>query len=109
MQPRRNSRSRPACSDEARLHSGAPGSSPSSRLAMPSGAVTRMATTFAGLVAATISFGMAGQASAGTVCTQGDANAMLQAQPVATQVMLPRGQDHPGLLDAAQHCQYRLF
>jgi hypothetical protein len=42
-------------------------------------------------------------------CTTGDVEALLQNLPVPNQVMRPRGQDHPGLLDALADCQYRLF
>jgi hypothetical protein len=35
--------------------------------------------------------------------------ALLQTLPVPNQVMRPRGQDHPGLLEAFADCQYRLF
>jgi hypothetical protein len=41
-------------------------------------------------------------------CTSGNAQAVFQALPVTAAVMLPRGQDHPGLLEAAIHCQYRV-
>lgn len=42
-------------------------------------------------------------------CTIGDASALFQVSPLPNQVMRPRGQDHPGLLDAYSRCQYRLF
>ena len=42
-------------------------------------------------------------------CTTGDVEALLQTLPVPNQVMRPRGQDHPGLLEAFADCQYRLF
>jgi hypothetical protein len=42
-------------------------------------------------------------------CTMGDAEAVFQALPVAAGVMRPRGQDHPGLLEASFNCQYRLW
>jgi hypothetical protein len=41
-------------------------------------------------------------------CNEGDAQAMLQAEPVAAE-MLRRGQDHPGLLDTLAACQYRVY
>ena len=40
-------------------------------------------------------------------CTIGDASALFQVSPLPNQVMRPRGQDHPGLLDAYSRCQYR--
>jgi hypothetical protein len=42
-------------------------------------------------------------------CTIGDASALFQVSPLPNQVMRPRGQDHPGLLEAYGRCQYRLF
>jgi len=42
-------------------------------------------------------------------CTEGDAEALLQVSPLPRQVMQPRGQDHPGLLEAYSSCQYRVF
>jgi hypothetical protein len=42
-------------------------------------------------------------------CTIGDASALFQVSPLPNQVMRPRGQDHPGLLDAYSRCQYRVF
>lgn len=41
-------------------------------------------------------------------CTTGDAQALLQALPIATNI-LRRGQDRPGLVEGLQECQYRLF
>lgn len=42
-------------------------------------------------------------------CTEGDAQALFQVSPLPRQVMQPRGQDHPGLLEAYSNCQYRIF
>ena len=42
-------------------------------------------------------------------CTFGEASALFQVSPLPNQVMRPRGQDHPGLLDAYGRCQYRFF
>ncbi len=42
-------------------------------------------------------------------CTRGDAEALFQVSPLPAQVMRPRGQDHPGLLEAYSNCQYRVF
>ena len=42
-------------------------------------------------------------------CTMGDAEAVFQALPVTAGVMKPRGQDHPGLLEASFECQYRVW
>lgn len=41
-------------------------------------------------------------------CTNGDAQALVQALPVASAMRL-RGHDHPGLLEAFAACQYRVF
>jgi hypothetical protein len=42
-------------------------------------------------------------------CTAGAAQSLFQELPLGSQVMRPRGQDHPGLLEATARCQYRLF
>jgi hypothetical protein len=42
-------------------------------------------------------------------CTVGDARAVLEAIAIVPGVMLPRGQNHPGLLEAVVRCQYRLW
>jgi hypothetical protein len=42
-------------------------------------------------------------------CTVGDARAVLEAIALVPGVMLPRGQNHPGLLEASVRCQYRLW
>lgn len=42
-------------------------------------------------------------------CTMGDASALFQVSPLPSQIMRPRGQDHPGLLEAYSRCQYRFF
>ena len=42
-------------------------------------------------------------------CTVGDAQAVFQALPLTAGVMLPRGQDHPGLLEASVRCQFRVW
>jgi hypothetical protein len=41
-------------------------------------------------------------------CTLGDAHALLEVHPIPA-IMVERGQDHRGLIDAYLNCQYRLF